>query len=1013
MNTIANVQATEKQKAAKVAGLYVKEGQQSAKSQGVSAPENVIDRTAAAAVSQGEKKNDAGTYDRRFDEVLDDKKNEAKNDVEKEEESSLSDSTGRMTEEDYEALEEEGISLESYEAGRLERALLRMKENKEFRAENIERRAENKEEMEETIKKMAISLKISDPMAKKLAYSLMEADLPITAETMSALASAAGMIDAVGQLSDGGKAYMIDNELEPTVENFYHSQYSGSMTRYNEAGFEEVRKQVEEIIKKAGLEVNEETMAEAKWLYANELPITETSLNALASIREITENADDDFILRKMAEAMAKGQKPEKVNLDTGKEKVVENARRDYDDMYHSLQNNVDIEAITARRQLEEIRLKLTAEAGLKLLSKGIALDTSNLQRVVDGLKQVEREYYQGMFHEASVKNPSAKQLEMLQNTLETVDSLKDAPSYIIGATLRQRDIMTLGNLHEAATNMKLQMAKAGQLYETMRTQPRADLGDSIKKAFRDVPKILEELHIEDTQENERAVRILSYNQMEINKESIEAVKAYDVKVNNLLDGLKPAVTVELIKRDINPLDVQMDNLNSELKSIDNDMGITPEEKYSKFLWKLEHTKGISEDERSSYIGIYRLLNNIEKSDGAIIGTVLNNGMRLTLSNLLTAMRSRKVAGMDFGVDESFGLLEDLKFKNARISDQIAAGFDEDSNMLLFGDSEESGVTKEAIEYYQNVVSKIIDEVTPEKLERLASDGLDGLMDMTLEKLEDNLEQAVEDKRVEKAYIKQQTEKIREVAKKSDEPTRFLEQFEVDATLKNLVACETFYGSGKSYFKDFQKYADKEYDDMIEEFSDAIEDSETLQAKFDQVEAKVNQILEKEYGKPAKEESSARVDELRIFANGIALAKRLSRQECYQIPIRTGDQITTINLTLRKGHLESGKVQISMDSESYGKLDAEFSVNGDTLRGFVLCDTRNGFRSMNAATGRMKQDFEAIGLNVQQINVGFDSVVFDQSTALDSTKDINPSTQKLYQIAKVAVTTIRREILKK
>ena len=186
-----------------------------------------------------------------------------------------------------------------------------------------------------------------------------------------------------------------------------------------------------------------------------------------------------------------------------------------------------------------------------------------------------------------------------------------------------------------------------------------------------------------------------------------------------------------------------------------------------------------------------------------------------------------------------------------------------------------------------------------------------------------------------------------------------------------------------------------------------------MQAKYDAVEAKVTQLIEKEYQNQVEEESSRRIEELRIFTNGIALAKRLSHQECYQIPIRTGEQITTISLTLRNGNLDNGKVQISMESERYGKLNSEFTVKNAMIKGFILCDSREGFRPMNAATGQLTKELEELGLSVGQISVGFDEVIFEQNQGLDSTKNIKASTRQLYQVAKVVVKTISRAVLKK
>ena len=68
------------------------------------------------------------------------------------------------------------------------------------------------------------------------------------------------------------------------------------------------------------------------------------------------------------------------------------------------------------------------------------------------------------------------------------------------------------------AASMQSAYEKAGEAYETMGTQVREDLGDSIEKAFGNVAEILAGLGFEDTEANEKAVRILGYNSMDITK---------------------------------------------------------------------------------------------------------------------------------------------------------------------------------------------------------------------------------------------------------------------------------------------------------------------------------------------------------------------------------------------------------------------------------------------------------------------------------------------------------------
>ena len=66
---------------------------------------------------------------------------------------------------------------------------------------------------------------------------------------------------------------------------------------------------------------------------------------------------------------------------------------------------------------------------------------------------------------------------------------------------------------------------EAGERYETLMTAPRSDLGDSIRKAFSNVDDILTDMSLEKTSENQRAVRILAYNSMEITPENIEKLE--------------------------------------------------------------------------------------------------------------------------------------------------------------------------------------------------------------------------------------------------------------------------------------------------------------------------------------------------------------------------------------------------------------------------------------------------------------------------------------------------------
>ena len=76
------------------------------------------------------------------------------------------------------------------------------------------------------------------------------------------------------------------------------------------------------------------------------------------------------------------------------------------------------------------------------------------------------------------------------------------------------------------------------------------------------------------------------------------------------------------------------------------------EEKYSRFLYKLDQTDGISEQERNQFIGIYKMMNIFTKDAGAAIGTLVKQNEEITMENLCKAYNSRRAAGMDYTIDD-------------------------------------------------------------------------------------------------------------------------------------------------------------------------------------------------------------------------------------------------------------------------------------------------------------------------------------------------------------------------
>lgn len=878
-----------------------------------------------------------------------------------------------MTEEDCEELEKEGMTLEAYEAERLSRAVLRMKENRQFAEENLEGRMDSQKEYQEEIQKIAIKNKLSDSTAKKLGQKLIEAGLPITEANVVAMAQALSMGGSVQGLSDHGMAYMLENHQEATIENMYNASYAGAaVVPASDEVWEAVKGQVEEVISNSGRVVNEATLENGRWLLDHELPVTEENLEGIENLKGIREQVEEEYLFDRMTEAVAKGKLPKEANLD--------------------------IETVRVRRQLEQIRLSMSEQAAKSLEEKGIIIDTEHIKEVIEELRNIEDNYYKSLLSEAGeIAEP--EHTTLLKETMEKAEALGKSPAYLLGRTLETKATETLESLYQTGEALKQRAARAEEAYEPLRTAPRGDMGDSIRKAFQNVDALLGDLDLEATKENQRAVRILGYNRMEISEANIDRVKAYDTRVNNLLSALKPAVAVELIRRGENPLNMPLDELYQSVNEIKDSIGADSEEKYSTYLWKLEkQSEALTQEERKSYIGIYRLLNNIEKTDGAAIGAVLNTERELTLSNLLTAVRTIKNKGIDQKIDEGFGGLESLTFSAETISEQINAAFRH----------------SDKTEYLQDLVSRTLEEVSPEQIIKTVKEANGTIMEMSLERFCENVQEQEKDIKIERSRQKEQIELLQELSKASETAVDFLESYGGERTVQNIQAAGEWFVGNKNLFKEIEKKADiisKEkkisYQENARELLEAMDSEEGFQNAYKNTVDEMNGIVEEAFSEP--ELMAVDAEALRLMQKGIALATRLSHQEHYEMPIVIGEEVSSVSLTILKGTRESGKVEIRMDLPKQGVVEAELTIKEEQIKGFILCEATEGEQLIKGCLEELKEGFAALGLTVKQISVSTDKKAANWSAKEAKAEGKPTETRKLYQVAKLLVKqTIER-----
>lgn len=240
----------------------------------------------------------------------------------------------------------------------------------------------------------------------------------------------------------------------------------------------------------------------------------------------------------------------------------------------------MNADEIKAYRQLEEVRILMTADAGLSLAKQGFNLNTAPIAELVEELKKAELALA-GIDDETEAYN--------VYRTCEAVYNVAQAPADTIGMAVAELAalggsgaVITLGELAQQGSSGKERYRRAGQTYEAVGTQIRSDLGDSLSKAVAaSADDMLDNLGYEHSRNNREAVNILAANGMEITAENIDKVKEASESVKNLVNNAKPEAVLKMIRDGINPMDTDINELSRYLNNI---VGQNAEdEKYSTF----------------------------------------------------------------------------------------------------------------------------------------------------------------------------------------------------------------------------------------------------------------------------------------------------------------------------------------------------------------------------------------------------------------------------------------------
>lgn len=816
--------------------------------------------------------------------------------------------------------------------------------------------------------------------------------------------------------------------------------------------FESLKDQISTIIQQAGLSVDEQNMNNAKAFLQNDIPVTKENLQYKAQLDQLdlsnmdseakqsqvldqilsniaigesagsTPLTDEPSVLSQVADAIdilnksdintverATAQAATNVESYTQdtftiqalKDAIHQNETEHITPAQNPLELSESDQSLTNQKQatqiqvtsnyavLQEVRILMTAEAGVFLAKQGTNLFTTSIYDLAQQLRDYELSddlYDEDMIdvniaesmipeqdntadHRQSVY---AQVFAVRQAVYEITQAPEDVIGKVLAETLAGNDHnarVTIGAFAQSGSSLRQQYDRAEQTYEAVGTQVRGDLGDSITKAVKNsTDTILDELKLENTEKNRSAVRILAANSMEITEDSINQVKQLHETLNHLVDNMKPETVLQMIRDHVNPMTDDISDVNEYLMQMNAQATEDNSEKYSRFLYKLDHTEGITQEERKQFIGIYKMMNIFTKDAGNSIGALVKQGADITMENLMTAYESRKSYGMDVTLDEETGMAEGTG----------------------------------TVQYYESLFVNTGNHVTPHTLKSAQEqrDIPQYTVDEFCEVLDENYDADIEAESL-KGYI----EDLQKSVELNTEAIRQIEHAGETVSINNLQVAEQLLATGT-----YPKIRVKNISDAIEKIGHPEELAEMYEELSEESDSALKEVLAS-----TDNQTYENIEEARMSNHEIGYIKNLAVRHDYYIPIQygteeTGEQQETgmIHLTLIQDSEEQGRISVEMEQKDIGKISMEAKVQGKRTDIFVMKnhessdamnseELQNRLDQMKVVIGQM-YDMDAV--NIYQSETDKMPVRYYENAAEKT------ATTQLYGMAQVMVKVL-------
>lgn len=818
------------------------------------------------------------------------------------------------------------------------------------------------------------------------------ADIAVNDESVAEVKGALEKSSELKPLSENTKNYMVANGIEPSIAGIYQAQAATSSSisadgvtigrcanAVSDADFEALRPGIEKIIASAGLEVNDNTLADARAFIDAQIPVTKENFEYKAQLDAIDIEkiqADSDEMLNKILDNMKLGGKAENTlvigsPIDDIRTALDTINRAEYADAANVVSKG---ETFT----IASLKLEMDARSfSIEYSAASVSTGNSEVRNQAADVQQAADKAYDTLVTARVLMSANASiylvknNISILTTPIDELNSMlmeyEQADGMYEEAQIAYTDVLEARKtLNEIVRNPARVFAsmfdKMNETYEAVGTQIRGDLGDSLKKAVQgSADDIIKELGLEGTDEDKEAIKVLAANNMDMTRENVETVKSVNAMINNLIKNMKPETVLNMIKDGVNPMNASIEEVNEYLTEANDKASKDNEEKFSKFLYKLDRTNGITKEQRKQFIGIYQMMNIFTRDAGVAAGALIKQGAEVTMNNLMTAYNSRKHYDMDAVIDENTGMAEVSGIANYYSALFMANGGLVTPNTLKNVDNS-SGIGEQSVE-------------------------------MFIEQLEDNYDAAAEEQYYEE-YLKEQQAAVQAGA----DILRQIRNADTEINSGNIQAVKAFLESGQ--FPDIRGV--KTTRDYARDSIEKIGHKEKLSLMYEEMKDETEEELQEVLSKAGDLDTQIDVNyegflDLRLKDRTIGYIKNLALRHDYRIPYITDSGSTgMLKLTLVQDDDNKGRISVNMLSSVLGNVSVEAKADRESLGMYIVSDTAvsdEGSQLLDVMEESLKEGFGFTNVSVN-ITKSSDVPYVTYEAAADSV-----ATDKLYEIA--------------